>query len=89
VYENLYGTLGAERLDYLFARLMWLISNMLRGEGDVTPIDAFMPYAAQDKPAEVKRKKHPNTTWFEQAWAEMGGADEAAQMADEMYEDTE
>lgn len=57
VYERLYGPLGPERLDYLFAMLAATIANANRGKGKT----AYKP--AQFAPRWVDVKRWP---WAEQ-----------------------
>jgi hypothetical protein len=56
-------------MDYHFARLMWLITNTMRGE-DPLPLSDFMPFMgnnnSDDEPVIAA---HPAVTMFEQMYA--------------------
>lgn len=62
--------MGPQRLDYHFARLMWLIANMMRNGDDALPLTDFMPFVERDEVvAGTEIAPHPAVAMFEQMYA--------------------
>ncbi len=69
-YETVCGPVGPPRTDYHFARLMWLISNMMRREEDRIPLEDFMPFTGSDAPPEILAM-HPGVAAYEHMYGEL------------------
>lgn len=74
-YETVCGPVGPQRTDYHFARLMWLISNMMRREEDRIPLNDFMPFTGSDAQPEILAV-HPGIAAFELMYNEPQGENE-------------
>lgn len=69
-YETVCGPVGPQRTDHHFARLMWLISNMMRREEDRIPLADFMPFVRSEDAPEII-SVHPGVVAYEQLYGEI------------------
>lgn len=70
-YEDVCGPVGPQRVDYHFARLMWMWANMGREPGNMIPLADFMPFTDKSGDAESDIAMHPSVAMAEYMFAKL------------------